>query len=457
MPRWIEALPGVRVVPGAPTAVRAAAWLAAAALVSGLVPHAARAAALSPLEQRVVAAVDAGVPAATELLERMVDQNSGTMNFSGVRAVADQLTPDLTALGFQVRWIDGTAWGRAGHLVATRPGRHAKLKVLLVGHLDTVFERDSPFQHWRRLDDSTVSGPGTSDMKGGDVVALLALRALAAARALDRFDVRFALMGDEERSGTPRELRNAALLEAARGCDVALGFEDGSDDPREALIARRGSYGWTLRTTGHAAHSSQIFRDSVGDGAIYEMARILAAFRDSLRGEPHLTINPGLALGGGHATPEPGGRGSATGKANIVAESTYVSGDLRALTREQFERAQATLRRIAARHLPMTDATLTFGEGYPALPSSPAHERLLATFSRASEDLGYGPVTATNPDDAGAADVSHVGEIVPMVMDGVGLSGGGGHTDRETANLRVLPRNARRVALTLLRLADAKR
>ena len=424
-------------------------------LLAGPALPADRARALDAAERRLVAEVEAGTPASLALLQQVVDVNSGTMNREGVRAVAEILRPRFEALGFRVRWVDGSAGGRAGHLVAERAGRDARLRVLLIGHLDTVFERDSPFQRFEHLSDSTARGPGVSDMKGGDVILLLALRALEKAGALERLHVTAVLTGDEEKSGRPLELARRDLIEAARGADVAIGFEDGAGDPRTPVISRRSAGGWTLFARGTSAHSSQVFKPGVGTGAIFEAARILEAFRDSLAGVPWLTFNPGVVLGGTSVRVEPDStRGTAFGKTNVVAESTVVAGDLRAISPGQRDSAQATMRRIVSRHLPGTDAAISFDDGYPPLPPAEGNRRLLAAYDAASRDLGYGPVTAVAPDRAGAADISFTSGLIPMAMDGIGMMGTGGHTVNETADLRTLPMNAKRVALMLLRLSQ---
>src|SRR5215207_3645257 len=121
----------------------------------------------SPPERAIVSAVDAGNAGALELLEKAVNINSGTHNFPGVRAVGVLFRHELDALGFKTTWVDGTPFKRAGHLVAEHPGKGPRM--LLIGHLDTVFERDSPFQSFQRVDDRTAKGPGIIDMKGGDV------------------------------------------------------------------------------------------------------------------------------------------------------------------------------------------------------------------------------------------------------------------------------------------------
>ncbi len=428
--------------------------IAECALLIALLSPAAARAALDRTELRLAAAVERRAPAGLVLLTRAVNINSGTMNLDGVRRVGRLFEPEFEALGFQVRWVDGADWARAGHLIAQREGRRGSPKVLLIGHLDTVFEADSPFQRFERLDDSTAHGPGVIDMKGGDVILLLALGALEDAGVLGRLSIRVVLTGDEEKSGEPIERSRRDLFEAADWADVAIGFEDGAGDPRSALVSRRGASSWTLRTSGTAAHSSQIFRPDVGSGAIYEASRILAAFHDSLSGEAYLTLSPGLMLGGTTIGLESAGsRGTAFGKTNVVAESTVVRGDLRALTLEQRARAEDAMRRIAARHLPRTDATIEFEDDYPPLAPSAGNRRLLALYDQASRDLGLGPVEAVDPSRAGAADISYTEGRVEMAIDGVGLMGSGGHTVQETADLRTLKSQAQRAAVVLERLA----
>ena len=100
------------------------------------------------------------------------------------------------------------------------------------------------------------------------------------------------MTGDEEDVGQPRDLARRTLREMADAADVAIGFEDGPGDPRLAVIARRGSTGWTLQVEGKGGHSSQIFRDQAGAGAIFEAARVLQLFRERLSREPLLTLTP---------------------------------------------------------------------------------------------------------------------------------------------------------------------
>jgi glutamate carboxypeptidase len=409
---------------------------------------------VSPLatdERAIASFVDAHNNDALALLERVVNINSGTQNLAGVREVGRIFRAEFDALGFKTRWESEDAVKRGGHLIADHPGTGPR--ILLIGHLDTVFELDSPFQKFVRLDAKTAKGPGIIDMKGGDVIILQALKALDAAGALKAMNVVVVMTGDEEEPGRPLVSARAALVAAATGADVAIGFEDGDGDPSHMVVARRGTTSWRLDVTGTPAHSSQIFSDAVGPGAVFEAARILNAFREKLSTEPHLTFNPGVILGGTATDLDvPQARGTAFGKTNVVAEHTVVTGDLRALAKDQFDRAMRTMEDIVAASLPRTHATIAFDEGYPPLAPTDGNARLLAIYDRASRDLGLGAVTAVSPDKAGAADVSFVADHVKMIIDAAGLKGHDDHTPGETADLSTLPVQTTRAAVTLLRL-----
>jgi glutamate carboxypeptidase len=406
---------------------------------------------LEPAEQRIVAAVDAGNNAALALLEAVVNINSGTTNLAGVRAVGDRFRTELDALGFKTRWVEGAPFNRAGHLVAEHAGRGPH--VLLIGHLDTVFDPDHPFQRFERLSAAEARGPGIIDMKGGDVVIIDALRALHAAGVLANARVSVIMTGDEEDVGAPQELARRDLRALADAADVALGFEDGPGDPRLAVIARRGSTRWILQVGAKAGHSSQIFRDDVGAGAIFEAARVLQLFRDRLSGEPLLTFNPGSIVGGTTVTfDREHSRGTAAGKGNVIAAQAVVEGDVRAISPEQLEGAKAAMQAIVADALPHTSSTLQFDDSYPPLAPTEGNRRLLEMYDRASRDVGAGSVSASDPRGAGAADISFTGGRVEMALDGIGLMGRDDHSEHETADLTTLPSQTKRAAVLIYRL-----
>ena len=421
------------------------------ALLALVAAGTAQGAGLSSLEERLAEEIDRRQPRALALLERSVNINSGTLNFSGVKQVGQVFSEALGELGMKTRWIDGDAFGRAGHVVAEHGdrGRH----LLLIGHLDTVFEPDSPFQRFERLEEGHARGPGIIDMKGGNVVIVEALAALAAVGALDDLRVTVVLTGDEESSGRPLPLARQALLEAADAADVALGFEDGDGNPATAVIARRGFTGWRLSVEGTPAHSSLIFREEVGAGAVFEAARILDTFRRDLAGERYLTFNPGVLVAGTRADYDAArSTGEAFGKTNVVAEHAVADGDLRTLSPEQLVSAKARMAEIVSRHLPGTSARIEFEDGYPPLAPTDGNRELLSLYSQVSRDLGLGEVTAVDPAAAGAADISFTAGRVDMALDGLGLMGRGGHTVQETADLATLASQTKRAAILMHRL-----
>ena len=402
----------------------------------------------------MAAFVDANQTEALTLLERAVNINSGTQNLEGVRQVGALFRAEFDALGFTTTWVNQDEVKRAGHLVAERRPSTPAPKVLLIGHLDTVFEPDSPFQKFERLDGNKARGPGATDMKGGNVIIVTALKALKSAGLLDSLHIVVVMTGDEEEGGRPLRVARKALVDAAQGAIAAIGFEDGDGHPDHAVTARRGTTGWQLRVKGKPAHSSQIFRDEIGYGAIFEASRVLQEFQRRLAGQPHLTFNPGVMLGGTTADfDQQAARGTAFGKTNVIAEHAIVAGDLRALTPEQFETARQVMEEIAKTSLAQTSSTLTFDEGYPPLAPTEGNAKLLAMLDKASRDLGLNPVIAVDPDRAGAADVSFIATHVPMIIDAMGLKGDGGHTVQETALLDTLAIQSKRAAVLLSRLA----
>lgn len=408
---------------------------------------------LTAIERQIVERVNARADEAVALLERTVNLNSGTLNPAGVRRVAEAMRPDFEAIGFQVRLAEMSAVGRGPHLIAERQGTQGR-RLLLIGHLDTVFEEDSPFQRFERIDANTARGPGTSDMKGGNITILFALKALHDVGALENTTITVVLTGDEEAPGRPLEVSRRDLIEAGRRSDVALGFEGGSHDAgtEYAVVARRSSSGWQLTVRGTPAHSSGIFREGVGAGAIYETTRILNAFYEELRGEENLTFNPGVILGGTEVRFDPQeGRGTAFGKTNVVAEHARAAGDIRTLTDEQLQRTRERMRAIVARNLPRTSAEISFSDGYPSMPPTEENYTLLQMYDRISRELGHGPVAPFDPGSRGAADISFVAPFVPG-LDGLGPHGAGSHTVEETIDLRSLPRVTQRAALLIYRL-----
>ncbi len=406
----------------------------------------------TPAEQTMMRTVEAEHDRHIALLERLVNQNSGTLNLPGVRATGEMVRAELEPLGFEVRWVDMGETGRAGHLVATHPGRGRN--VLLIGHLDTVFEVDSPFQTFER-DGSRAVGPGVGDDKGGVVVIVAALRAMQAAGTLEEANVTVVLTGDEERVGSPVAVARRDLIEAGRAADFALEFENlAVDDGAEfGTVARRSSTNWTLTATGRTGHSSGVFGDTLGYGAIYETARILDGFRRELP-EPNLTYNVGVIAGGTPAEIDAEGFNvTASGKTNIVASTAIARGDLRTLTPEQDARVRARMLAIVDDHLPRTDAELAFGEtGYPPMAPSEGNRALLVRLNAVNRDLGLPEMAEYDPARRGAADSGFVAADVDT-LGGLGIAGGGAHAEGEWVDLDSLVRQSQRAAVLITRLS----
>ena len=410
---------------------------------------------LDKTEKKLIRSIDQTHDEHVALLKEIVNMNSGTMNFEGVKKVGLRLKEEFNKLDMQTAWIPGDSFNRAGHLVAESTGNKGP-KLLLIGHLDTVFEPDSPFQSYEMVNDSIMKGPGVADMKGGDVIILMALRALKEAKLLDKMQIKVVMTGDEEKSGSPLSASKEALIEAAKWADIALAFENADGDPKTIVVSRRGSAGWTLKVKGKAAHSSQVFTEKVGVGAIYEASRILDAFYQELSKEENLTFNPGVILGGTSLTYEAAkSGGSANGKSNVVAQDVIVSGDIRAVSLEQLAMAKEKMQAIVRENYPGTSAELIFQEGgYPPLPPSKGNHQLLSYYNEVSNDLGFGSVEAVNPRKAGAADVSFTSGYVDMAIDGMGLSGADDHTIHETGDLSKLSIQAKRAAVLMKRLLE---
>ena len=383
-------------------------------------------------------------------LEKLVNIPSGSLNIRGVREVGQVVMVTLDSLGFQSRWVEVPAeMKRAGHLVATHAGKPGTPRVLLIGHLDTVFE--GPNQRFERID-TIARGAGSNDMKGGDAIIIYALKALQATGTLKDLNVTVVMTGDEEYPGDPLVIARAALIDAARNCDIALAFEGGSRT--QATIGRRSASGWVLKVGGRQGHSSGVFRGTYG--AIYEAARILDEFRRELAGEENLTFNPGTIAGGSNVSYDTLSQsGTTASKTNIIAPITWVQGDLRAMNDAQIARAQAKMREIVSRHLPGTTAEITFDEGYPPMAVTLGNERLLAFYSGASEALGYGQLTASDPARRGAGDLSFVAPYIDGV-EGLGAMGSGSHSPSETVNLPTLTMQTERAAVMLYRLSREK-
>lgn len=416
---------------------------------------------LTKEEKQVMAWIDAHMPQAIELLKESVNINSGTLNIEGVKKVGALFAKEFEKAGFATEWVTmPDSIKRAGHLVASRRASAAATfskqkfgkRLFLIGHLDTVFEPDMPANPFTMLNDSTATGQGVNDMKGGDVVVIMALQALEQAGLLKNTDITAYFTGDEENAGYPREVTRGDFINRAKQADIALAFE-GANGLNSVATGRRGASGWRLDVTGKIGHSSGVFTPGAGYGAIYEAARIINQFRETLSTEKYLTFNPGIIIGGSDIEyNEATSKGAAIAKTNIISPAVTVTGDLRFLTEDQKDRARAKMREIVGQNLAQTSAKISFVDGIPSMAPTEGNKKVLSVINSISMDMGVGVTVAGDPGSRGAGDISYVAAYVDCI-DGLGASGRGAHAPGETIHLNQLPFLIKRAALTIYRLS----
>lgn len=399
-----------------------------------------------PVEKKILEYIDSHIDPAVELIERTVNIDSPTEDLAGVKAVGRELQKELEAIGLKTKWIDMPAeQKRAGHLLAwTDPASGKGKRILLLGHLDTVLAGEK-----FRREGNRVYGTGIGDMKGGNVVVVYALKALKAAGALDNARIRVLFTGDEENSCDPDIICRGDMVTAAKQSDLALSFEAAIRNT--ATVGRRGSSSWRLEVDAKTGHSSGIFGEGMGYGAIFEASRILDEFRQKLGGEKYLTFNPSIIVGGTTAANSEAD-GTASGKTNVVPAKVIVKGDLRFISEDQKEATRTKMREIVAKSLPGSSAKITFEDGIPAMTPVEGNYELLNKLDQVSNDLGFGKVEALDPGNRGAGDIAFISGIVPG-LDGLGMGGSqNSHAKGESASLENFPALIKRTAVLIYRL-----
>ena len=406
---------------------------------------------LSKTEKRIQKYVEKHSEEAIDLIEKVVNINSGTLNIDGNRTVGKIFQAELDQLGFNTYWVTYPEnIKRSGHLFAEMRGGKGK-RIVLIGHLDTVFEPDHPFQRFIR-DGDTAYGPGVADMKAGDVSMIYVMKALDKVGVLKNLELTLVFTGDEEKTGGPPSVVRKELIEAGKWANIGLGFE-GAHGMNTGTVARRSSSSWRLTTTGIQGHSSQIFKDELGYGAIFEAARILNAFREELLGEEYLSFNPGTIVGGTDIAYDPvTARGTTFGKTNVVSQAATVHGGIRTISTEQLDRAMASMKDIVSQNLPGTTARIRFRTSYPPMAPTKANYALLDELESVNMDLGYGELEPLDPGKRGAADISFVAPHVDASLAGMGPDGFGEHSEKEGLDLTSFPRTTTRAAILIHRL-----
>ena len=283
---------------------------------------------------------------------------------------------------------------------------------------------------------------------------LSALKALQSVGRLDGANITVFLTGDEESAGEPVELSRKDLMAAAKASDAVLNFEPEISQPGKdnAITARRGGTFWDLRVQAKPGHSSLIFSTAMGDGAIFELSRILTLFHDKLR-EPNLTYNVGMVVAGSDIKIDPDGQASVSGKVNIVPGEARAIGDIRALFPEQLAEVKRKMQSIVMQSLPGSTSEIHFVDKYPPVAPTQGNIALLAKLNEVNRSLGAPEEEAADPMTRGGSDSSFVAPFT-AVLDGLGAPGAGAHAAGEKVDLSRLPLQTKRAALLLYRLTQ---
>ena len=385
---------------------------------------------LNQNEKEIQKFVEKNTNEAIDLLEKIVNINSGSLNIKGNQKVGKILQKDLDKLGFNTYWVTyPKEVKRSGHLFAEMRGGKGK-KITMVGHLDTVFEKDHPFQNFLRQGNKAY-GPGVDDNKSGIVSMLYVMKALDHIGKLKDMNLTLVFIGDEEKLGAHSSIVRKELIDAGKWADIGLGFE-GATGIETGTIARRSASSWILTTTGIQGHSSQVFSETLGYGAIFEASRIINSFREKLAEEEYLTFNPGVIVGGTDTNYDPvNAKGIAFGKTNVVSQSVTVHGGIRTISIKQLEDAIKSMEKIASNNLPGTTAKIEFKTSYPPMEPTKANYALLDKLEEVNLALGYGNLEPLDPSKRGAADISFIAPYVDAALAGMGPDGQGAHSADE--------------------------
>ena len=406
---------------------------------------------LNQNEKEIQKFVEKNTNEAIDLLEKIVNINSGSLNIKGNQKVGKILQKDLDKLGFNTYWVTyPKEVKRSGHLFAEMRGGKGK-KITLVGHLDTVFEKDHPFQNFLRQGNKAY-GPGVDDNKSGIVSMLYVMKALDHIGKLKDMNLTLVFIGDEEKLGAHSSIVRKELIDAGKWADIGLGFE-GATGIETGTIARRSASSWILTTTGIQGHSSQVFSETLGYGAIFEASRIINSFREKLAEEEYLTFNPGVIVGGTDTNYDPvNAKGIAFGKTNVVSQSVTVHGGIRTISIKQLEDAIKSMEKIASNNLPGTTAKIEFKTSYPPMEPTKANYALLDKLEEVNLALGYGNLEPLDPSKRGAADISFIAPYVDAALAGMGPDGQGAHSADEWLDLTSFPKTTTRSAILIYRL-----
>jgi len=380
-----------------------------------------------PAAAELERAVSARFPRFLDELAALVNIDSGSYTPAGVDRVADFVAAQLGELGATVERIShqpAAGEQQLGDLVIGRLAGDGP-RVLVIGHMDTVFDPGTAAARPFRITGQRATGPGVSDMKGGLLAALHAIAALHVAGVHP--SVTFVANPDEE-IGSPFSTRHIRRLAAEH--DAALVTECARANG-DIVSARKGIADYRITLTGRAAHAG--VEPEKGRSAILEAARQVVALHDLNGRWPGVTVNAGV-IGGGT-------------RPNVVAEHCRIELDLRATTAAEFETAAEEVARIVSRATIDGVATELSGVAHhPPMERSPAGARLAALATNIAAELGF---TVRDAATGGASDANTTSAAGLPSLDGLGPIGGDDHSVDEWLDVgSIVPRTALLAGLT---------
>lgn len=366
-------------------------------------------------DAKVMAAVNACEPGARELLQRVVAIDSGTGDVEGLNAVGAIYAAELKALGADVKSVAPTPPAAGNNVVATLTGT-GRGRIVLIAHMDTVFNHGNVAARTPHWEGQHFIGPGAGDDKAGGVAAICALRALKETGFSDfaRIDV---LLNSNEETGSvgTRDL----IRSLAMASDLVINLERGVPTD-QVLKARKGSATLTAQFTGRAAHSG--LEPEKGRNAVMEAAHFALALEKL--GDParKTTVTVDILSGGD--------------KTNVVPAHAQLKADVRAFTTDELDRVEQAATTLAAS--PSIDGVtinVSMQRSFPPWPPNEHTDRVMERANRLYAEIGR-KVTATEV--GSSADVSYAAQTGTPSIDGFGIEGGGAHSVDDYADIATL-------------------
>jgi glutamate carboxypeptidase len=357
-------------------------------------------------------------PAQLQTLEQLVNVDSGTGDVAGGRKVASLLVPRLKALGIDFQTVVAEAPDLPENIVASLKGT-GRGRILMIGHIDTVFGPGTVAQRPFRIVGDRATGPGVSDEKGGVVEGLYALQILHDVGFKNFGQITFLIETSEERGSPGTQALIKRLVAAA---DVELNLEPG-DPPDVLTVWRKGSTTFHIDVKGRAAHAGVAPQD--GRNAAVELIHQVQADDVFPKSGEGITANLTLI--------------SAGSRENIIPENASAAINVRVRDKADFDRVEQAYRANATKtQVPDTSVAVSRTPAFPPLASNPGTDafaaRAQAIYAGIDRKIGRGG-------NGGASESALAYEAGVPALDGLGPVGGGFHSDKEYLDLTtVTPR-----------------